>query len=349
MPEPNTAVSEPVVQKSSTTPIVPLSEQEITNAYLEKRMDGEVDDLPVPPPTIPEVIPPPPVPQEAPPLTPEIAAIQETDTYIEGRKERKDVKRKARGGKQTKIDERIDQLTKEKAAAEEKAAALEAEKAHTPIPVATTEPAKAAVEPPKETVQPALAIAGKPKPRMNEFTDADEYHAAMAMWAVEESARTGTIVSREAAKPAEQPSVMNVRKEEFDKFLERGKKFMEVHPDFNETLTQAAIRGLTMSEQARTAITRLAVPEVAYWLAKPENDLAARALMGMDDLQQVVEVGRISERLSVNASDFVSNAPAPGIRLSGSQVRPDLPLNQITDTDEYIRRRRQERKNGRRR
>jgi hypothetical protein len=346
MPEPNAAVVEPVVHPPSTTPDVPLSEQEITEQYLEKRKDGEVDNLPVPPPTIADAPPPvPPVVDETPP-PPEVKAIQETDTYIEQRQERKDVKRKARGGKQVRIDERIDQLTKE--AAEAKTAREEAEKklAEAAKVVPPIEPAKAAVEPPKVADQPKTE--GKPKPRMNEFTDADEYHAAMAMWAVEESARTGTIVTRESAPPTK-PSVMEVRKEEFDKFLERGKKFMEVHPDFNETLQQAAIRGLTISEQARTAITRLAVPEVAYWLAKPENDLAARALMGMDDMQQVVEVGRIAERLSVSPSDFVSNAPAPGIRLTGSQVRPDLPLNQITDTDEYIRRRRQEKRNGRRR
>lgn len=102
-----------------------------------------------------------------------------------------------------------------------------------------------------------------------------------------------------------------------------------------------------MSEEARTAITRLAVPEVAYWLAKPENDLAARTLMQMDALQQVVEVGRIAERLKVSPADFVSNAPQPGIRLSGANAVQDVPLNELTDTDEYIRRRKMERRNGR--
>src|SRR5580692_5728544 len=174
MPEPNAAVVE--------TP-VPLSEQEITEQYLDKRRDGVTDDLPVPPPTIPEVIPAPPEPTEPPPPTPEVEAIQKTDTYIDERKDRKDVKRKARGGKQTKIDERIDQLTKAAAEAEAKAAALEAEKAHAPI-----QPGTIKEETPVETKAPEVPTPysePKPRPRMNEFTDADEYHAAMALWALD--------------------------------------------------------------------------------------------------------------------------------------------------------------------
>ncbi len=349
MPELNTAVVEtPVAQPPSTTEAVPLSEQEITDTYLEKRMDGEVDNLPVPPPTIAETIAPPSEPAPEVPDTPETKEIAAVDSYLEERKERKDVKRKARGGKQTKIDERIDQLTKEKAAAEEKAAALEAEKAHTPIPPGTVSEQVAKVEEAKAVAEatPIVTSEPKPRPRMNEFTDADEYHAAMALWAVEERARTTAKTAPPVVEPAKEPEYLKVRKEEFDRFLEKGKTFMVSHPDFNETLQAAAVRGLTISEQARIAITRKAVPEVAYWLAKPENDLAARTLMGMDELEQVIEVGKIAERLSVSPSDFVSNAPTPGVRLTGGNTRSTIPVTQM-DTDDYIRMRRQERR-GRR-
>src|ERR1700690_884886 len=74
---------------------VPLSEQEITETYLEARAEGKVEDLPIPPPTIPEGVPEPPKLVDETPAPPEVVAIQETDTYIEGRKERKDVKRKS--------------------------------------------------------------------------------------------------------------------------------------------------------------------------------------------------------------------------------------------------------------
>jgi hypothetical protein len=351
MPEPNAAVAEPVATPPAEPLTEPLTEQQITEQYLEKRSEGKVDDLPVPPPGIPDTPPPPPQLFDDTPPPPDVAEVKAVDAYIDERKERKDVKRKARGGKQVRIEERIDQLTREKAEAEDRAAKLEAEKAHTPIPPGTVSEGTPAADAPPVEAAPVAAAEPKPRPRMNEFTDADEYHAAMAMWAVEESTRTGKAVPKveqlrqEAPPPAQ---VSQIKKEEFDRFLESGKRFVVGHPDFNTILEAAHVRGLTMSESARVAITRLAAPEVAYWLARPENDLAARSLMNMDELQQVVEVGRIAERLAVKPSDFVSSAPTPGLRLSGANVTMELPLNQINDTDEYIRRRRQERRTGRR-
>ena len=330
--------------KEPSTIVETPTEQEITEQYLEKRREGEIADLPVPPPTIPEVIPEPLAPTEPPPPTPEVAAIEQTDAYLEERKERKDVKRKARAGKGG-VQARIDALTKEKSEAEEKAARLEAEKVHQPVPVGTIKDEAIPVE--VKTEVPSSEP--KPRPRMNEFTDADEYHAAMALWAMDERARTNGVPKTEPAKvePVSPTPISQIKKEEFDRFLEKGKAFIVGHPDFNTTLEAAHVRGLTMSESARTAITRMAAPEVAYWLAKPENDLAARTLMGMDELQQVVEVGRIAERLAVSPSDFVSQAPAPGLRLTGNNIRTQVQLNQVTDTDEYIRLRRQQRRESR--
>lgn len=332
MPEPNTAVVE--------QPVIPPTEEQITETYIEARREGKTSDLPIPPPTIPEIVKPA-VASEPAPDTPETVEIKATDTYLE---ERKAERARKRGGRQAKIEA----LTKEKHELEEKLAAVpavEPPKVEEPAKV-EEKPVAAAVEPPKPTE----------RPKMENFTDVDEYQAAMALWAVEESAKRGIVVPKmeqakpvEVAKPVEQPPVQvsQVKQEEFNRFLERGKLFMSSHTDFNTVLEAAHVRGLTMSESARTAITRLAAPEVVYWLAQPEHDLAARTLMQMDDLQQVVEIGRIAERLAVKPSDFVSGAPTPGIRLNGSSARQDLPLNEITDTDEYIRQRKLQRRGKR--
>lgn len=316
MAEPPKAAAPPV--EAPKPPEPPPTEEQITEQYLEKRAKGETENLPVPPPAI----------KEEKPADVAVPEQQTVDAYLAERQERK---RKERGGKQARIDE----LTREKAELEERAKAAEAKAAEAAKP---KEEPKPAVEPPKPVEAP------KAKPKMNEFTDIDEYHAAMALWA---ASQTKPAEPPKEQKANEAVQVSQVRKEEFDRFLEKGKRFVAGHPDFNETLEAAHIRGLTMSEAARTAITRLAVPEVAYWLAKPENDLAARSLMQMDELQQVVEVGRIAERLKVSPSDFVSNAPQPGIRLTGSAAAIETPLNELTDTDEYIRRRKMERRNGR--
>jgi len=316
----------PVVEEPKPT------EQEITDTYIEKRLAGETTDLPVPPPTVEETIKPP----EPEPVveTPQMKDVMAVDRFLEERKANR------RGGKQA----RIDQLTREKAELESAKKELE-EKAKT-SPEAPKEEPK-----PPEVVVPPVVEAAKPtevpkeRPKLEDFTDANDYHAAMALWAVEQSKPVPKI---EQAPPsaAPTPQVLQVRQEEFDKFLERGKQFIAGHPDFNTKLEAAHVRGLTLSEQARVAITRLAAPEVAYWLASPENDLAARQLMRLDEGMQVVEIGRIAERLAVSPADFVSNAPAPGTRINGN-ARNELPLSQIQDTDEYIRRRKEERRTRR--
>jgi len=263
-------------------------------------------------------------------IPPEMMDRQAVDAYIA---EREKKKRTKRGGAQTRIDE----LTREKAEADAKTAeALKAvEEAKKTPPV--VEASKPVVEAPKVETPKAA-------PKMAEYTDVDKYNADMALWAASQVKPAEVKIEAPPAAPKE-PEYLKVRQEEFDKFLERGKTFMVAHSDFNEVLQAAHIRGLTMSEQARAAITKLAAPEVVYWLAKPENDLAARSLMKMDDFQQALEVGKIAERLAVKPSDFVSSAPAPGIRLAGNAVT-NTPLNEITDTDEYIRQRRQAKRAG---
>lgn len=317
VPEPNTTVVEepktPVVETPAPT------EEQITETYIEQRKEGKTEDLPVPPPAIPEA--------KTEDVT--IPEQQTVDAYLAERGERE---RKRRGGKQARIDE----LTKEKAELEERVA-TEAKKAEEATKA--VEEAKKLIPVPETKVPEAL----KGAPKMEDFgTDANAYQAALGLWVAEQS-KPAPVEKAPEASP-----VSTLRKEEFDRFLEKGKLFISKNPDFNTTLEAAHIRGLTMSESARVAITRMALPEVAYWLAKPENDMAARAFMQMDDFQQTVEVGKIAERLHVSPSDFVSNAPPPGTRLTGSNVRADLPLNEISDTDEYIRQRKLQRRQARR-
>lgn len=341
MPEPNTAITE----QPPVAPAVPLSEQEITETYIEQRLEGKTDDLPVPPPGIPEVKPEPPKLVDETPPAPEVAAVQETDSYLDKRKERKDVKRKQRGGVGG-VQARIDLLTKEAEEAKRAKAELEEKiKAQVKELATPVEPAKVEEKQPEDAPAVETPATSKPFPRRNEFTKEEEYEAAKALWAVGEALRTNGIATPQPPTiPQPNKAEMQLRQQEFDKFLEKSKLFMASHPDFLARLDDAHIRGLTMTESARVAIQRKAAPEVAYWLANPENDLAARAFMGMDEVDQLIEIGKIIDRLSVSPADFVSSAPPPGTRLSGSNARPEVPLNQINDTDEYIRIRRQQRR-----
>src|SRR5713101_2641493 len=82
-----------------------------------------------------------------------------------------------------------------------------------------------------------------------------------------------------------------------DKFLERGKKLIELHPDVNDTLMAAHEKGLTISPEAVAEIVRLGAPEVGYFLAKPEKFSLAHRLHGMAAHDQVTEVQRIADQL----------------------------------------------------
>jgi hypothetical protein len=108
-------------------------------------------------------------------------------------------------------------------------------------------------------------------------------------------------------------------------FIEKGKKLIESHSDFNDTLQDAHDYGMTISAPACAEIVRLGAPEVAYWLAKPENFGAAHGLMNMEPHQQVIQIQRYAKQLQ--ESGF-ANDP---------------------DTEDYIDTRRQAKREGKRR
>lgn len=108
-------------------------------------------------------------------------------------------------------------------------------------------------------------------------------------------------------------------------FIEKGKKLIEAHSDFNDTLQDADSYGLTISTAAVAEIVRLGAPEIAYWLAKPENFEAAHGLMNMEPDQQVIQVQRYAKQLA--ESGFARDG----------------------DTEDYIDARRRAKREGKRR
>lgn len=69
-----------------------------------------------------------------------------------------------------------------------------------------------------------------------------------------------------------------VTEKEFARYMERAAEFAKSHPDYTETLADAAKRGLNLSTAHTAEIVRLRAPEVAYSLAKRENESRARAM-----------------------------------------------------------------------
>jgi hypothetical protein len=103
------------------------------------------------------------------------------------------------------------------------------------------------------------------------------------------------------------------------------KKLLEAHPDAGETLMKAHEHGLRMSPEALHEITRLGVPEVGYWLSLPQNQEAAADLMNLPAHAQVVRIGHLAKQLEESGQPF------------------------DPDTDDYIRKRRMDRLERKRR
>lgn len=198
----------------------------------------------------------------------------------------------------------------------------------------------------------AEAAANDKRPTKEEFPNEVEFSQKMAEWVLRQQDKITARVAAQtppATDAASTASDVNaaLRKEEFDGFLSAGNEFIKRNPDFNETLDAATKRGLTLHNQATVTIIKLRAPQVAYYLARPENDVEARKFMAMDGFMQSLEVARIAERLAAHPSDFVSSAGTPGRRLPGGTAA-DISPNP-DDVDAYLQKRRADIKAGLRR
>jgi len=202
----------------------------------------------------------------------------------------------------------------------------------------------------------AEAAANDKRPMREDFPgDANgttTFTAKMAEWVIRQQDKivAKPAVAAEVVVPAADPVREAELKKDYDGFLEAGHEFIKRNVDFNDVLQKATERGLTIQNAAMMAIIRLKAPQVAYYLAKVENDAVARNFMKLDDVGQIMEVGRIAERLTARPEDFVSNAGPAGRRLKGGaeggvvETDPDK-----MDTDTYLMQRRADIKAGKRR
>lgn len=277
----------------------------------------------------------PPAAPAAPADPPKLDTPEAVDKYVAERKEKK---RTERGG----VHVRIDKLTKENAELARKAATAPPAPATPPAAAAPAAAVPPAAPAPAPAAAPPAAPAEDPRPKREDFQNETDFTAKMAEWVVRQQNNITPRAPAAPATPAAAPAIDPARKAELDNFITATTKFVERHPDFNQALQAAASRGLDISPQAVAAIQQMAAPEVVYWLAQPANELEARRLMSMPAVAQIAHVGRIAERLRIgNPADFVSSAPPPGQRLTGTGYTGTDTMSELAqrDPDEYIRRR----------
>jgi len=231
--------------------------------------------------------------------------------------------------KQNSYQRRISELSSARRAAEERAdraiAALEA------FAKTTQQPAETKTE----TTPPP---APEPRPARDDFADPDAYDTALIEWSARHTARVtaAEVEQREAAKrEAEEKArndaaMMEQAQRQAQTWQERRAKTLTAHPDFAEVAENPALQ-IPVS-MVPTLLEIENGPDVLYHLGSNPDE--AVRIATLSERQQVIELGRISERLVQSNRPQVTKAPKPITPVGSNNTAGPKDPNEMT-TEEY--------------
>ena len=222
--------------------------------------------------------------------------VKDTDEETTG-KDPESVKRSTRS-----YERRVDRALRQRAEAEARAQALQKEvqelKSKTPAPVSPD------------------------RPKLESFSDITEYDKALEKWASENAIKDYERKQRETATQTTQQKLMQ-------DWEEKSSKAAAQYDDFDEKVGELQ----PTAPLSRAIIRSDNGGEVAYYLATHLKE--AQTLMGMDAESQIVEVSKLSHKLSqkVDAPKQPSKAPPPIAPVSGAAavsdgLKPQMPFEE---------------------
>src|SRR5258706_5492243 len=114
---------------------------------------------------------------------------------------------------------------------------------------------------------------------------------------------------------------------ENEQFIARGREFVKTHPDYFDVLNSAEARlknvsGPTLPDDAADEIKKLARPDIAYFLALPENQPEAQVLLSLKGERARDRIRRIASRL-VRHGTFRTVTSKPAEVAARLPQRPD--------------------------
>lgn len=137
------------------------------------------------------------------------------------------------------------------------------------------------------------------RPNRADFSDPDEYDAAMIGYGKEVARAEAANERSEAAKhAAEQES-----KKLAQNFRSQVEEFTADHPDFEDVFTEELPITIAMSHAIMSAENSA---ELAYWLGKNPDE--AKRISGLSDVRAIYELGRVSTALTAD-----EEKPAPKV------------------------------------
>ena len=187
---------------------------------------------------------------------------------------------------------------------------------------------------------PAAAPTAKARPQEKDFEEYDKYIEALADWKADERIAASRRQDAEAAQLAEANEVLT-------NYNNKLVVAREKYEDWEEVVGASEV---AIPMVVQTAILNLDNgPDVAYHLAK--NKELLEDLKGMNDLQAVMHIGRLSSSLAGKETKPAEAAPAvkpaakaeppkPIKPVGGSSTKVTLPLDDDgVSYAEYVRRR----------
>jgi hypothetical protein len=209
-----------------------------------------------------------------------------------------------RDARQT-VQERMNELTALRRAADERADRA----------IAALEAYAKTVPPPAAEAKPAPLPAPEPRPARDDFADPDTYDTALIEWSARQTARitAAAVEEREATRRAAEEKTRSdtAMMEEGQRLAatwqERRAKTIEAHPDF-ESVAENPDLQIPMA-MVPTLLEIENGPDVLYHLGSNPDE--AVRIAKLSERQQVIELGRISERITQSRKPQVTRAPKP--------------------------------------
>lgn len=218
---------------------------------------------------------------------------------------------------------RVDKLTRTKHSLEDRIAQLEGE-------LRTRQaPAPEAPATPKPTT-------GEAEPTPEAFDTYEAYIKAQARWEARQEFKAVQDAAAQEAQQARQREVLS----EYNRQLEATRA---KYADFDDVVEGIANGNVQIPSALTPAIMEADNgPDIAYYLGKHPEE--AQKICEMSLARAAVEIGRISARLTPPATTAkpkpaASAAPPPPRPPAARSVSSPVPLAEVTDFKEYLRRR----------
>lgn len=146
--------------------------------------------------------------------------------------------------------------------------------------------------------------ADDPEPKMEDFKTVGEYTRQLTKWEVRQAANAAVA---KGVKASEQAAAQAEAREQANGFVERQEKFQESTPDYEAVLEdcELELHNAGMQYMVESEVG----PQLAYWLALPQNQHHINRLNKLSPARMIAELGKLEDKLDASAQQPAGKDP----------------------------------------